>query len=112
MFMPIEYALISQFLAFNYLYYWDSRAARAGWAPRWYGVYRYVLTFVVGASIVVTLIGRGQVFHEIERPHGTTDRVKALRASQYEQLEDEERARNASIVKKRKDEDEDEEDDE
>nr|POE74629.1 hypothetical protein CFP56_37160 [Quercus suber] len=58
--LPVEYALISQFLVFNFLYYNDSRATKRGWAPPWYAVYRFVLTFIVGASIVVSLIGRGE----------------------------------------------------
>jgi len=97
-FLPVEYALISQFLAFNYLYYNDSRAARAGQAPRWYGVYRFVLTFIVGASIVITLVGRGQIAHEIGRPSSAADRVQALRSQDWTALEEEERARNAAIV--------------
>ena len=33
MLMPIEYALITQFLAFNFLYFADTRATVRGWAP-------------------------------------------------------------------------------
>ena len=59
--MPIEYALISQFCAFTFLYFADARAVVRGWAPHWYSTYRFVLTFVVGASIVASLVGRGQI---------------------------------------------------
>lgn len=59
--MPIEGALITQFLGFVGLYYVDVRATYKGWTPPWYAVYRFILTFIVGASIVVSLIGRGEL---------------------------------------------------
>ncbi|KAJ4371479.1 hypothetical protein N0V83_004696 [Neocucurbitaria cava] len=59
--MPIEGALITQFLGFVGLYYVDTRATYRGWTPHWYAVYRFILTFIVGASIVVSLIGRGEL---------------------------------------------------
>ena len=73
--MPIEYALVSQFLAFNFLYYADSRATSRGWMPPWYGTYRFVLTFVVGASIVLTLIGRGEIADRVRRLPGAVGRA-------------------------------------
>jgi hypothetical protein len=33
--MPIEYALITQFLSFVGLYYVDTRATMRGWTPPW-----------------------------------------------------------------------------
>ena len=63
----------------------------------------------MGASIVVSLIGRGQIAHEIGRLPGPADRVKALRDTQMESLEKEERERRAQIVAK--DEEEDDEED-
>ena len=111
--LPIEYALISQFLAFNILYYTDARATRRGWTPAWYSTYRFVLTFIVGASIVVSLIGRGQIADKINRLPGPADRIKALRDSQMESLEQEEQERRAKIVAKDEgEEDEDEENEE
>ncbi|KAJ0162472.1 hypothetical protein CTA2_4498 [Colletotrichum tanaceti] len=59
--MPIEYALTSQFAAFTFLYLADVRAKNKGWAPQWYGVYRFVLTAIVGVSIFVSLVGRTKV---------------------------------------------------
>jgi hypothetical protein len=59
--MPIEYALISQFAAFIGLYFADARAATRGWAPAWYGTYRFVLTFIVGSAIFVSLLGRAKI---------------------------------------------------
>jgi len=98
-------------LAFNFLYYTDSRATRRGWAPPWYSVYRFVLTFIVGSSIVASLIGRGHISDRIGKLPGPADRVRALRDSQASQLEEEERARRAKIVKNDEDSDDDEEDD-
>ncbi|KAK4041242.1 hypothetical protein C8A01DRAFT_15001 [Parachaetomium inaequale] len=60
-FMPLEWALTTQFAAFASLYYADSRATVKGWAPAWYGSYRFVLTAVVGVAILVSLIGRAKV---------------------------------------------------
>nr|OQO19595.1 hypothetical protein B0A51_15891 [Rachicladosporium sp. CCFEE 5018] len=108
--LPVEYALISQFLLFNFLYYTDSRATKRGWAPAWYGVYRFVLTFVVGASIVISLIGRGQISHKITKLPSATDRIKALRSSQDDGFESEEEARRR-YLKSDDDEEEVEEDD-
>jgi hypothetical protein len=102
--------LITQFIAFNALYYADSRASKRGWAPSWYGVYRFVLTFIVGASIVLSLVGRGHVADRVGKLPGPADRVRALRAAQEQQLNDEEAAKRAKIV--RKDETGDEDDDE
>ncbi|KAL2350128.1 hypothetical protein BJ546DRAFT_488399 [Cryomyces antarcticus] len=91
--LPAEYALITQFLAFNFLYYADARATVRGWAPPWYSTYRFVLTFIVGASIVVSLIGRGQIADQIGRLPGPADKIKQLRDSQVAALEQEEFAR-------------------
>lgn len=76
--LPPTSALIVQFFAFNFLYYADTRAARRGWAPPWYGTYRFVLTFIVGASIVISLIGRSQITDKGHRLPGPADRVKAF----------------------------------
>ncbi|KAG9994461.1 hypothetical protein KCU78_g18413, partial [Aureobasidium melanogenum] len=99
-FLPVEYALITQFVAFNFLYYTDSRASKRGWAPPWYAVYRFVLTFIVGASIVASLIGRGQIADRINSLPGPADRVRALREAQAQQLSDEEAAKRAKVVSK------------
>jgi hypothetical protein len=84
--LSAEVGLITQFLAFTFLYYNDARAARAGWAPPWYGVYRFVLTFVVGASIVASLIGRGQIADLVTKPPGPADRYRELRAKQMAEI--------------------------
>jgi hypothetical protein len=50
------------------MYWADSKLATRGLAPHWYSTYRFVLTLVVGVSIVISLIGRGQV--EVAKEHG------------------------------------------
>lgn len=84
-----------------------------GWAPHWYSTYRFVLTFVVGASIVFSLIGRGQIADQINKLPSPTDRIKALRDLQLSAMETEEREKRERIIRKeRGEEDEDEEEDE
>lgn len=82
--MPIEGALITQFLGFVALYYVDIRAATVGWVPQWYRTYRFVLTLIVGASIVLTLIGRGELPDHIPAP---TDRAKVFKMGEDESKE-------------------------
>lgn len=62
---------------------------------------------MVGASIVLSLIGRGQIADKIGRVPGPADRMKALRDSQMESLEQEERERRAKKVAEDENEDED-----
>lgn len=90
--MPIEYALITQFGAFVLLYYVDTRAAYRGWTPNWYAIYRFTLTFIVGASIVISLIGRGEVSDRVGRLPGAVERIQALRETSQERLSKEEEA--------------------
>lgn len=104
--MPVEQALITQFVAFNFLYYTDSRATRRGWAPAWYSVYRFVLTFIVGASIVISLVGRGQIADRVGKLPSTADRIKALRESQAMEAEKEEAERREKMVAEDESEDE------
>jgi len=85
--LSAEVGLIAQFLAFTFLYYNDARASSRGWAPPWYGVYRFVLTFIVGASIVASLIGRGQIADLVTKPPGPADRMRAIRQKQLDELE-------------------------
>jgi hypothetical protein len=76
--MPVEWALTTQFAAFCALYFVDSRATVKGWAPAWYGTYRFVLTAIVGTAIVVSLVGRAKVGEsEMHTPvAGLKDRIK------------------------------------
>ncbi|KAF1363335.1 hypothetical protein EJ07DRAFT_163206 [Lizonia empirigonia] len=94
--MPVEYALITQFMSFVGLYFVDTRAALKGWTPPWYREYRFILTFIVGASIVISLIGRGEVSAKVGRMPSAVDRVKALREGSEKKLAEEEEARIAA----------------
>lgn len=99
--LPVEYALITQFLAFTFLYYNDARAAARGWAPHWYGMYRFVLTFVVGASIVASLIGRERIAQSMSTEHTLTEKIQALLFLRKKEIEESKRqaeeAKNAPL---------------
>ncbi|KAF7118819.1 hypothetical protein CNMCM5793_008448 [Aspergillus hiratsukae] len=95
--LPVEYALITQFLAFTFLYYNDARAAAHGRAPHWYGMYRFVLTFIVGASIVASLIGREQIANTISTEHTIADKINALLFLQKKEREEANARRRAEL---------------
>lgn len=86
--LPIEHALITQFLAFTFLYYNDARASVKGLAPHWYSMYRFVLTFIVGASIVATLVGREQISGLVSSGHNISDKINALLFLQKKEKEE------------------------
>ena len=108
MLLPIEYALTTQFLAFVFLYFADARAAVRGWAPAWYSTYRFVLTFIVGASLVVSLIGRGEIADKMGTLPSPADKLRAIRDTQLENMEREEQERRAKMVAEDEGEGEDE----
>ncbi|KAI9725459.1 MAG: hypothetical protein M1828_003130 [Chrysothrix sp. TS-e1954] len=84
--LPVEYALIGQFVAFNLLYSKDADFTKRGWCPPWYSTYRFVLTFIVGGSIVLSLIGRGQLSDRIGSAPTATERVKELNKKIKDQI--------------------------
>ncbi|KAL4921755.1 hypothetical protein BDW62DRAFT_116590 [Aspergillus aurantiobrunneus] len=86
--LPVEHALITQFLAFTFLYYNDARASVKGLAPQWYSMYRFVLTFIVGASIVATLVGREQISGIVSKDHSISDKISALLFLQKKEKEE------------------------
>ncbi|KAF7561198.1 hypothetical protein G7046_g2959 [Stylonectria norvegica] len=106
LFMPVEYALTTQFAAFTALYFADTRAATKGWAPYWYGTYRFLLTAMVGLAIVVSLVGRAKVSSQGKRlsSQGLTDSMSSSgiidHQTDWAKLEDEEKQR----IKKEKEE--------
>jgi hypothetical protein len=114
--MPVEWALTTQFAAFCTLYFVDSRATVKGWAPAWYGTYRFVLTAIVGTAIVVSLVGRAKVGEsEMHTPvAGLKDRIKGKPAwggqnRNWAKEEEEERQRikkEKEVEKKRRKEEE------
>ncbi|KAF5723815.1 Halomucin [Fusarium mundagurra] len=96
--LPVEYALTSQFMAFVALYFADTRAATKGWAPRWYGSYRFLLTAIVGFAIFISLIGRAKIKQgDAITAKGLSDNFARSGIADYstnwEKLEAEERAR-------------------
>lgn len=95
--LPVEHALISQFLAFTFLYYADARSAARGHAPSWYGMYRFVLTFVVGASIVASLVGREQIANTLTAEHTIKDKINALLFLQQKEKEQAEARRRVEL---------------
>jgi hypothetical protein len=97
-YMPIEYALITQFIAFNFLYFADARATVRGWFPPWYSTYRFVLTFLVGASIVFSLVGRGQIVKHEGHLKSPVDYVKEDRDAQWVALEREEIEKRQRLI--------------
>ncbi|KAI9806145.1 MAG: hypothetical protein M1833_004552 [Piccolia ochrophora] len=95
---PVEYALITQFLAFNFLYLTDARATVKGWFPAWYSTYRFVLTFIVGTSIVMSLISRGHIADRVGKLPSPAEKVLELRKSQTADLEKEEDEREEQLM--------------
>ena len=70
-----------------------------------------MLTFIVGASIVVSLIARGRVDDRINKPPGVADRIRAFQGGDPEQnLVEEEEARRKFLSEDDGDDDEEEED--
>ncbi|KAI1447269.1 hypothetical protein F5Y02DRAFT_380358 [Annulohypoxylon stygium] len=94
--MPMDFALTSQFAAFVMLYFADSRATVRAWAPSWYGTYRFVLTAIVGAAIVISLIGRMKVGDAKPRLTGLSEKFHERGSEEdytkkWEELEEKEK---------------------
>ncbi|CAG8954408.1 hypothetical protein HYFRA_00006035 [Hymenoscyphus fraxineus] len=111
--MPVEYALITQFSTFTFMYFADARATVRGWCPPWYATYRFVLTFLVGASIIATLVGRGQIaFSDHGKLTSPVDYVKRDRDAQWLALEKEEKQRRKELAAKEEEDEEEAEEEE
>ncbi|OTA94251.1 hypothetical protein M434DRAFT_394910 [Hypoxylon sp. CO27-5] len=94
--MPMDFALTTQFGAFAMLYFADARATVRAWAPSWYGVYRFVLTAIVGAAIFISLIGRMKVGDAKPRLTGLAEKLHARHGEEdytekWEKLENKEK---------------------
>lgn len=92
MIMPVQYALTAQFGAFVFMYFADARATTRGWAPTWYGTYRFVLTAIVGLSLFISLVGREKVGAEAPRLTGLREKFHKEQPSEaemkkYEEME-------------------------
>ncbi|RSL63011.1 hypothetical protein CEP51_013378 [Fusarium floridanum] len=106
LFLPIEYALTTQFMAFVALYFADSRAATRGWAPQWYGTYRFLLTAMVGLAIFISLVGRAKISQgDSLSGHGLSDNFSrsgiADTKTNWTKLEEEEKERVEREKKKK-----------
>ncbi|KAI1134316.1 hypothetical protein F5Y05DRAFT_238120 [Hypoxylon sp. FL0543] len=114
--MPMDFALTTQFGAFVMLYFADSRATVRAWAPSWYGVYRFVLTAIVGAAIFISLIGRMKVGDAKPRLTGLSEKLHARHGEEdytekWEELENKEKEKiqkekEAAEERKKKEEEE------
>lgn len=111
LFLPVEYALTTQFMAFVALYFADSRAATRGWAPQWYGTYRFLLTAMVGLAIFISLVGRAKIRQgDSLSAHGLSDNFSrpgiADTKTNWTKVEEEEKERVKREKKKKAKEDE------
>ncbi|KAG6354500.1 hypothetical protein INS49_004517 [Diaporthe citri] len=92
MVMPVQAALTAQFGAFVFMYFADARATTRGWAPTWYGTYRFVLTAIVGVSLFISLVGREKIGAEAPRLTGLREKFhkeqpNELDMKKYEEME-------------------------
>jgi len=109
--LPVQFALTAQFAAFTLLYFADARAQARGWTPPWYGNYRFVLTFVVGGAIFLSLVGRAKIgddrpriaAHRLEEHmHERGNKDHEPYSAKWQKLEEEEKLR----IQKEKEEEE------
>ncbi|KAL6301612.1 hypothetical protein BKA93DRAFT_751827 [Sparassis latifolia] len=70
---PME-ALIAQWVGYTAVWWADSKATAAGWAPRWFSQYRFYLSILVGTCIISSLAatsywgpvgGHGLISHDL-----------------------------------------------
>ncbi|KAI1371766.1 hypothetical protein F4677DRAFT_434634 [Hypoxylon crocopeplum] len=107
--MPMDFALTAQFAAFVMLYFADARATVRAWAPSWYGAYRFVLTAVVGAAIVISLIGRMKVGDAKPRLTGLSEKLHDRRGGEQDYTKKWEELENRDKEKMRKEKEAEEE---
>ncbi|KAJ0125719.1 hypothetical protein HZ326_31174 [Fusarium oxysporum f. sp. albedinis] len=94
-------------MAFVALYFADSRAATRGWAPHWYGTYRFLLTAMVGLAIFLSLVGRANIKRgETLSSQGLSNRMRgtglADHKTNWAKLEQEEKERLRKEEEKKK----------
>ncbi|ORY77299.1 hypothetical protein BCR37DRAFT_382759 [Protomyces lactucae-debilis] len=99
--LPVDYALVTHFLGFTGLWFADSAAARRGFAPAWYIQYRFLLTFIVCSSILLTLIVSGWLGDPAQAT-AHSSRLENLREEQQKQYIQDENAAAASRKKQSK----------
>ncbi|BFZ57124.1 hypothetical protein PYCC9005_004174 [Savitreella phatthalungensis] len=84
--LPINTALVVHFVTFTGIWFFDSRASRKGFAPPWYNNYRFLLTFIVCTSILLTLVVSGWLGDPQTRSTRSS-RLEDLRQHQAQQLQ-------------------------
>lgn len=97
--LPVQFALTAQFAAFTFMYFFDARATTKGWTPQWYGTYRFVLTFIVGSALLISLIGREKIGADQPRLTGLREKFHkeghdTLAEHEWEKLEEKELEKN------------------
>jgi len=98
--LPVEYALITQFIGFTFLYFADVSATTRGWTPPWYSTYRFVLTVIAGASIVITLIGRGEISGRTKYFPDTLKKIREATDTGHE-MRAEHESKKAEVIEKK-----------
>lgn len=84
--LPVDFALIAHFITFTGVWFADAAAARKGLAPGWYNQYRFLLTFIVCSSILLTLIVSGWLGDPQQAtPHSS--RLESLREEEVRQFD-------------------------
>lgn len=99
MLLPVQFALTAQFAAFTFMYFADTRAATRGWTPPWYSTYRFVLTFIVGSALLISLIGREKIGDDKPRLTGLREKFHkeghdTKAQHEWDELEEKEREKN------------------
>lgn len=83
--LPVDFALIAHFITFTGVWFADAACARKGLAPGWYNQYRFLLTFIVCTSILLTLIVSGWLGDPQQAtPHSS--RLESLREEEVKQF--------------------------
>lgn len=95
--LPLDFALVAHFITFTGVWFADAAAARKGYAPGWYNQYRFLLTFIVCSSILLTLIVSGWL-GDPQQATPSSSRLETLREEEVKQLEKD----NAEVAAKTK----------
>ncbi|KAK8093550.1 hypothetical protein PG997_000235 [Apiospora hydei] len=122
------WALTAQWAAFVGLWLADRTASIRGWAPYWYATYRFVLTAIVGISIMISMVGTMKVgqykpqfakisekiqenrfeeeysdkWQKLEKPAYEEERVKKEKAEAERKKKEEEEAKQKEKEEKEK----------
>jgi len=73
-------ALVTQWVGFTTLWYFDMKVTGSGWTPQWYSQYRFYLSILVGTCIIGTLAGTSYL-GPVAGHSQTTHNLELLRAA-------------------------------